>query len=413
MGAAQAQSGSLLPGVLSVGWTPFPHSYIEVLPGKVSGLTQFVAIGYIIRRTFGLERERKTAPPEWTEPITAKTFARIAKGANERTIELVLEDAVERGLIARKRAADKRGYVYKALVECWVKAPGYAPRAAPKKPVASTEEAHNAAAEASGPEEKAALKPRLVKPQEALVILPGQTSRPIPLEDAVRSVVIRNDSAGELRIPVPLVSDERLFLAVRAKYPNYDSGIPPSPEETNTRTPARVSSETSTRTPVRVSSALLEHFQEDPRYEPIERRLDPWFEQAYGKSLETSLLCQILERLGNAPADKYLQLCESEWRRWQKRREQPSSGMFLNWADDAKVADDKRFKRTDRERRENEASEQKARIRSLAMCLREQVQPMVSEIDAGWKSYIERTLREAANDELLDAKLLLESGELL
>lgn len=411
MGAVQAQAASVLPNALSAGYTPFPHTYIEVLPGKVSGLVQFVCIGYIIRKTFGLARQRNTPPPEWTEPITARKFAFIARGSDERTVEIALLDAVQRRLIARRPGPDRRGYVYQALVEEWPSAPAYSPKVAPKKPVQSSdatrdhEEESGASVSSQGEQAAftAAGKLRIVPSAEPLVVLPGQASRPMPLSEAVSSIVVRNASAAEFTIPVPVISDGELHLTVEAKYPSSTSGIasPHSGKIEGEKSP-------NTRTRDRVLSPLLTHYQQDPRYAQLQEKLEPWFDSVYGKCIDEPFLCRILDRLGNAPVDRYIQLCSTEWEKRAQRR-RPDSGIFLNWADDAKAAEDKRLVRGQREQKALAEQQREDRITALAACLREQ-QDLSSEIvSQDWRDFVDRAIREADPNELTEARRLLEA----
>lgn len=252
--AAQPRTPGRAFQTSSKGYTPTPHPFYEHLPTKVSGLAQYVAIGYIMRRTRGAERPKGTPAPETAE-ITIPEFPAVTgeKSNNLRWRELMLADAAERRLIAREKSG--RSYAYKAVpypcrlevmnadgvleeVEFpgWEAAPDYEPR---KKPsvaavaAVAAEEAYEAeeehedeGAEASvdAPETSAALGgPKLVKRDEPLLLLPGQRSKPVPLSDAVRQVVYCNEGVIPLRIS-PLDNRETLLVPIRG-YPNSTSGI--------------------------------------------------------------------------------------------------------------------------------------------------------------------------------------------
>ena len=94
--------------------TTIPDSYFEVLPGRVSGLVQYVVIGCILREMPGISG--------WTHSITVEEFAGFA-GATTRAVQFALADALERGLIERRKLG--RYFCYRARADAWAKIPEY------------------------------------------------------------------------------------------------------------------------------------------------------------------------------------------------------------------------------------------------------------------------------------------------
>lgn len=171
------------------GYTMTPHSYWTILPRKVSGMAQFLAIGYIMDRTFGAPGN-----PTWAK-ISGPQLARIS-GMTAKAFSLVLDDAVTRGLVERKE--DGRGFQYRAWPEAWTSVADYVIEAKPDEP----EEP------AIGAESEAPIGSPLPTQREDMAIATGK-SKPIEFRIALKGV------PDPIDLKLPIRNDSGLALVFR------------------------------------------------------------------------------------------------------------------------------------------------------------------------------------------------------
>lgn len=118
------------------------------------------------------------------------------------------------------------------------------------------------------------------------------------------------------------------------------------------------------------------------------------------------MLTGIIERLGRASVDSYLELCGAALK---SRRQIPRSGMFLNWADDARAAEEARRVNNERERKRNDKQDREARIIGLggALVWVRDKERGADDLPDSWVEHAKKLIAEA---ELAEAKERLKSG---
>lgn len=154
-------------------YAPVPHMFWR-LAGieKISGAVQMSVLGYVMARTWG-----DPDKPAWAL-ITLSDLARELK-CSTKMIELAVADAIERGLIAVKKAGQQRSY--QLTPQNWEAAPKYVPKYVPKN-VAADDEGEDSEA----PDEEPADAGAKAYTGETLVVMPGKRSKVLPLRFAIK-----------------------------------------------------------------------------------------------------------------------------------------------------------------------------------------------------------------------------------
>ena len=107
------------------GFTPFPNDVMQDWPRLVSGDAQVFSVMVIVSETVGAVRERGTAPPYWSRPISNDELAGFCR-CTVRAIEMALKDLLARKVLLRKRASG--GYAYHVPFETWPDLPDRPPK---------------------------------------------------------------------------------------------------------------------------------------------------------------------------------------------------------------------------------------------------------------------------------------------
>jgi hypothetical protein len=313
--STSARAHSVLPAsLLEIGYVPIPLPFFFLLTTgtKCAGEIQYKLILLVLQFTLGARRAQGKRPPEWSKALTAHYLADLLD-VSEEQVRSSLADAVRRGILARRRSErDARAYHYKARYEHWTEAqiPNYV---RPEKP-----EPREASVLAPEPELAACTAPAPAQPAqpappepEPLVLMPGETSRPIPLSAAVRfenrTFYPLEIGVREGAVRVQLVES----LPINREIPQVDLGyFGTFPNGSNGLDPVFGPSGTA----------------------ELVAQIGPAVVQRFGKPLDPTLARQILSRLGTAPPALLLERIQKD-----RRRKPLTSGILLHWADDARL----------------------------------------------------------------------------
>lgn len=184
-------------------FTGTENGYFDILPAKVSSRVEYVAIGQIIRRTYG-----GVGRPEFA-PLPAVELAELTKTSTEGA-EKALQDAVDHGFLDARK--DGRKYVYRVVLSAFAVPEDKEPRKLERRPA------------------QMELAPRPVF-AACVYMQPGERSDPIALTPTI-SARYRNESTFPINVQAQEDEDGMLDIALTVE---AESG-----EDSANHTPTRV-----------------------------------------------------------------------------------------------------------------------------------------------------------------------------
>jgi hypothetical protein len=169
---------------------------------KFSDLTQVQLVLLLIELSTSLPSRGRDPQPA-TDPLTAAQIA-AELGVPLRTVQWVLSDSINRGLVVRSKVAGKTGFSYQTSPAMWAAAADYLPEAAPEPETAPEPEA--------APEPETAPEPRADR--NSLQFSTGRRAT-LTLEAPCRKVQTVNDVGFDLEL-ISEVTADMVLLTVRA-----------------------------------------------------------------------------------------------------------------------------------------------------------------------------------------------------